>query len=52
MLLLQVPQDYYKTLTPGFQQWWTIKADNFDSIIMFKVIVMMSYTVLVSCVLV
>jgi DNA mismatch repair protein MSH6 len=35
--LLQVPQEFYNKLTPGFQQWWKIKADHFDSVIMFKV---------------
>ena len=35
--VLQVPKDYFDKLTPGIQQWWAIKADNFDAVIMFKV---------------
>ena len=29
--------DFLKGQSPGLRQWWDIKADNFDTVIMFKV---------------
>ena len=35
--ILQIPREYLKKLTPGMRQWWEIKCDNFDTVLMFKV---------------
>lgn len=34
---LFVPEDYLKNCTPGMRKWWEIKAQNFDSVIFYKV---------------
>jgi DNA mismatch repair protein MSH6 len=34
---LYVPVDFLKKQSPGMQQWWTIKSDNFDTVLFFKV---------------
>ena len=33
---LLVPQEFLKKTTPGMQQYWNIKKDNFDKVIFFK----------------
>ncbi|VDP11054.1 unnamed protein product [Heligmosomoides polygyrus] len=34
---LFVPADFLKEQTPGHRQWWTIKSQNFDTVLLFKV---------------
>lgn len=34
---LWVPPDFHQKQTPGHRQWWTIKSQHFDTIILFKV---------------
>ena len=34
---LLVPSVFLKKLTPAMRQWWEIKIDNFDTVLMFKV---------------
>ncbi|UMM11043.1 hypothetical protein L5515_000522 [Caenorhabditis briggsae] len=34
---LWVPPDFHLKQTPGHRQWWTIKSQHFDTIILFKV---------------
>ncbi len=34
---VKVPADFLKKLTPATKQWWEIKTDNFDTVLMFKV---------------
>lgn len=29
--------EFLKSQSPGLRQWWDIKAENFDTVIMFKV---------------
>lgn len=33
---LKVPSSFLDDQTPGMRQWWDLKADNFDSILFFK----------------
>lgn len=33
----QVPGDFLRKQTPAMKQWWTIKSENFDTILFFKV---------------
>ncbi|QDZ20730.1 DNA mismatch repair protein MSH6 [Chloropicon primus] len=35
---LQIPQGWFKQqkISPGQQQWWTFKSENFDSVLLFK----------------
>lgn len=33
---LNVPENFMKALSPGQHQWWTFKAKNFDSVLLFK----------------
>ena len=37
MHVLQLPVDFLKKQTPALRQWWEIKRDNFDTVLMFKV---------------
>lgn len=34
---LWVPPDFHQKQTPGHRQWWTIKSQHFDTIVLFKV---------------
>ena len=34
---LYVPETYLKGQTAGFRQWWQIKSQHFDTILLFKV---------------
>ena len=34
---LQVPTSFLNKLTPAMRQWWTIKSENYDTILFFKV---------------
>ncbi|CAJ0960602.1 unnamed protein product, partial [Mesorhabditis belari] len=34
---LFLPPDFLREQTPGHSQWWTIKAKNFDTVLLFKV---------------
>ncbi|KAK0396739.1 hypothetical protein QR680_001834 [Steinernema hermaphroditum] len=34
---LFVPEAFMKKQTPGHKQWWTLKSQNFDTILFFKV---------------
>ncbi|KAF1770295.1 hypothetical protein GCK72_002113 [Caenorhabditis remanei] len=34
---LWVPPEFHQKQTPGHRQWWTIKSQHFDTIILFKV---------------
>ena len=34
---LQVPSSFLNKLTPAMRQWWTIKSENYDTILFFKV---------------
>ncbi|GAB0091644.1 DNA mismatch repair protein [Sergentomyia squamirostris] len=34
---LLVPESYLKKVTPGMQQWWLMKAQHYDCVILFKV---------------
>lgn len=36
---LHVPSDFFRTakVTEGQQQWWDMKAKNFDSVMLFKI---------------
>lgn len=34
---LWVPPDFHQKQTPGHRQWWTMKSQHFDTILLFKV---------------
>lgn len=34
---LFVPPDFFQKQTPGHRQWWTMKSQHFDTILLFKV---------------
>jgi DNA mismatch repair protein MSH6 len=34
---LLVPDRFLREQTPAMQQWWKFKADNMDTVLMFKV---------------
>jgi DNA mismatch repair protein MSH6 len=33
---LHVPEEYFNGLTPAMQQYWSLKADNYDKLLLFK----------------
>ena len=42
-VFIQVPLSFLNKLTPAMRQWWTIKSDNYDTILFFKVLYMYMY---------
>lgn len=34
---LYVPQNFLDQLTPAMRQWWSLKSQNFDTVLFFKV---------------
>ena len=46
-----VPPSFLKEQTPGMAQWWILKQDNMDTVLFFKVIIIIQITQKLTCTL-